>query len=51
MNILHEILRALETFKGFGVYLDNRALIGNLAPALDTELYTRYGHMQRGNVR
>lgn len=50
-QLLRRILHALEAFKDMSVYLDGRTLIGTLTPELDTALATRYGHIQRGNVR
>lgn len=37
-QLLTKILAALDKLTGMGVYLDGRTLVGELAPAMDTEL-------------
>lgn len=37
-QLLTKILTALDKLTGMGVYLDGRTLVGELAPAMDTEL-------------
>ena len=37
-QLLTKILAALDKLTGMGVYLDGRTLVGELAPAIDTEL-------------
>jgi len=45
------LIAALERMIPKGVYLDGNALVGELTPAIDAGLSTRWQHTQRGNVR
>lgn len=50
MDLLRRILRALEAFKGLGVFLDTGAIVGEITPAIDAKLNITYAHMRRGNT-
>lgn len=45
------LIAALDRMIPKGVYLDGNALVGELTPAIDAGLSTRWQHTQRGNVR
>lgn len=45
------LISALERMIPRGVTLDSGALVGELTPAIDAGLSTRWQHTQRGNVR
>ena len=45
------LIASLERMIPKGVMLDSGALVGELTPAIDTGLSTRWQHTQRGNVR
>lgn len=45
------LIASLERIIPKGVYLDGNALVGELTPAIDAGLSTRWQHTQRGNVR
>ncbi len=50
IDLLRRILRALEALKGLSVLLDTGAIVGEITPAIDAKLNTRYAHMRRGNT-
>ncbi len=45
------LISALERMIPKGVMLDSGTLVGELTPAIDAGLSTRWQHTQRGNVR
>lgn len=45
------LIRFLEQHMPSAVWLDGNALVGELTPAIDAGLSTRWQHTQRGNVR
>lgn len=49
--MLDKIAALLEELKNMKVYLNSGVLVGELAPAVDTELSNRYIHVRRGNTR
>lgn len=50
IDLLRRIMRLIENMKGFRVYLDSGALVGELAPAIDGRLSDRLQRARRGNV-
>ena len=50
-NALERIIDLLEDLTRMNVCLDSGALVGELAPAIDSRLSDRWSHAKRGNTR
>ena len=48
---LNRIIELLEKLLGMNIYLDSGALVGELAPAIDTRLGKMYRQSSRGNMK
>ena len=51
IDLLRRVIAKLDNLKGYAVRLDTGALVGELTPAIDTQLSARLQHVSRGNTR
>lgn len=50
-SMLERVIALLEELTNMKVYLNSGVLVGELTPAVDAELSTRWNHVLRGNTR
>jgi hypothetical protein len=49
--LLNHISEQLDKLAEMRIYLNSGALVGELVPAIDGRMSTRYSHALRGNTR
>lgn len=50
-SLLNRVVDLLEDLAGMKIYLDSGAMVGELAPAIDSRMSDRFSHTKRGNTR
>lgn len=50
-SLLNRAVDLLEDLAGMKIYLDSGAMVGELAPAIDSRMSDRFSHTKRGNTR